>query len=67
MEKDNKWKEYPSFFCSELVAGAYMSAGIVEPTKSAANFFPGDYANDSSIDFKKGFRLGPEYIIDFTL
>ena len=62
-EKINKKTTY---FCSSLVARAYKELGIIPSNIKVGSFFPGTFSKYSEIAFNKGYKLGPEYVIDFT-
>lgn len=59
-----------SFFCSELVATAYMRVGLIdEATCSASSFYPSSFnqANSATeLNLQQGAELGPELLVDFV-
>lgn len=59
-----------TFFCSELVATAYMRVGLIDSDRhSATAFFPSDFNQDNSarlLQLKDGAELGPELQVDFV-
>ncbi len=65
-ERYNDWGKAKGFFCSQLVAAAYLNMGIIHYEKSSASFLPGNLSQSANIPFYKNFDLGPEYIIDVS-
>ena len=65
-EKENKWSDSKGFFCSQLVAAAYLNMGIINYEKSTLRYFPGNFSQSSEMTLNDDFFLGPEIIIDFT-
>lgn len=59
-----------NFFCSELVATAYMRVGLIDSeSHSATQFFPSDFNMDNSarlLNLRDGAELGPELLVDFV-
>lgn len=59
-----------NFFCSELVATAYMRVGLIDSeTHSATAFFPSDFNQERSatlLHLRDGAELGPELLVDFV-
>jgi hypothetical protein len=52
-----------SFFCSELIAKAYKSLGIIEDGgKACSSYFPKHFSKlaDSQLKFLNGCKLGEE-------
>lgn len=67
LEKD--WAKMPGYFCSSLIAAAYVNAGIISQNKMRIdNYMPDSFASkySSKLSFEQGFSLSPEIIIDFT-
>ena len=53
-----------TFFCSELVAKAYKELGLLEPAKSATQYWPGCFSRKGGLVLLRG-DLGPETVICF--
>lgn len=68
IELDKEWGKLPGYFCSSLVAAAYLNAGIISSNKKRIdNYMPDHFACSSkSLNLMPGFSLSPEIIIDFT-
>mmetsp|Transcript_29375 Transcript_29375/g.29105 ORF Transcript_29375/g.29105 Transcript_29375/m.29105 type:complete len:125 (-) Transcript_29375:3-377(-) len=64
-KEDNSKKQ--GFFCSELVAAAYKSIGLLPEKPPASKYWPGDFSEKKKIQLLKGARCGEELIIDFDL
>ncbi|KAF1775491.1 WD40-repeat-containing domain [Phytophthora cactorum] len=59
-----------TYFCSELVAEAYQSLGIISRFSEANNFWPGSFSPGDFVDTelsRHGASLSPEIIIDCKL
>ena len=54
------------YSCSELIAACYYYIGIITDQLEARNYLPGNYSRNGIVHFKKGFKLGKQYIIDFS-
>lgn len=65
-EEKNDWTKSKGFFCSQLVAASYLNMGILDYEKCTLRYFPGSFAQTSSIPLKAEFSLGPEIIVDFS-
>ena len=65
-ERYNKWDESKGFYCSQLVAAAYLNMGILTYEKATANYLPGKFSQTSILPFTEGFNLGPEHIVDLA-
>jgi len=65
-ERFNDWGKAKGFFCSQLVAAAYMNMGILSYEKSSSSYLPGNLSHNAMIPFNKGFNLSPEYIVDVS-
>lgn len=65
-EQKNEWNQSEGFFCSQLVAAAYMKMGIIKYEKSSLRYFPGSFSQKSSLVLSENFFLGPEMIVDFS-
>ena len=52
------------FFCSELVASAYKSLGIINEKIPSNNFLPGSFEDDKTLGLIDA-KLGPAMIINF--
>lgn len=55
-----------SFFCSELIAAAYMFCKIISSEYDPLDYLPSEFGEKGNIEFINGFNLGPEIIIDFS-
>ncbi len=55
-----------AFFCSELVATAYIVMGILTNRYSPARYFPVDFSSQQQVEWAAGARLDFEYIIDMS-
>ena len=58
-------KEDRTFFCSELVAKAYKSMGILETQKSSAKYWPADFSTEKDLQLVQGISLSDELLIEF--
>ncbi|ETP41783.1 hypothetical protein F442_11202 [Phytophthora nicotianae P10297] len=59
-----------TYFCSELIAEAYKSLGIISSSSEANNFWPGSFSPGDFVDTelaRHGASLSPEIIIDCKL
>ncbi len=56
-----------SFFCSELVATAYIVMGALTDKYSPARYFPVDFSSQRQVEWKDGAYLDFEYLIDMAL
>jgi len=65
-EEKNDWKNSKGFFCSQLVAAAYLNMGILEYDRCSLRYFPGNFSHSSNLPMKSEFSLGPEIIVDFS-
>jgi hypothetical protein len=65
-EKDHKWHEIKSFFCSQLLAGAYLKCGIMSFEYKTTSYLPGAFSVNKQLNFNKPYSLSPEYIIEFS-
>jgi len=67
-EIKNEWNKSNGFFCSQLVAAAYLYCGILKNNKSSKKYLPGSFSSSSNhLEFDEKFSLGPEILIDFTI
>ena len=55
-----------TYFCSELVAAIYMFCNIISRKYDPIDYLPGRFGEKGEIEFKNGFHLGPEIIIEFS-
>ena len=55
-----------SFFCSELVAAAQITTGIIRENYNVSFFWPGSFAEGGAVDeaMVDGLRYGTEILID---
>ena len=65
-EKNNEWSKSDGFFCSQLVAAAYIKCNILKYYKGTGNFLPGNFAQDQRLELHDNFSLGPEIIVEFS-
>lgn len=66
LESDFSWenvKEDRGYFCSELVAKAFKSVGLLDEKKSSGRYWPVDFSERSELKLKKGAKLGPEQTV----
>jgi len=61
---ENKIKQNQSFFCSELVATAYITIGALTNERSPAMYFPGDFSSDENLNWANGAYLDYECAIE---
>lgn len=67
-EEQNDWIKSDGFFCSQLVAAAYLRCGIMQYTKGTGFYLPGSIGhNKKDFVLNDNFTLGPETIIDFSI
>ncbi len=65
--------DYESYFCSELVAAAYQSMGLLSKELPASDYWPRSFESDKDskgrkrLKFQLNAKLGEEQLIDFTL
>mmetsp|Transcript_33274 Transcript_33274/g.58381 ORF Transcript_33274/g.58381 Transcript_33274/m.58381 type:complete len:331 (-) Transcript_33274:310-1302(-) len=59
--------EESTFFCSQLVASAYMHLNLMSTDKPANMFWPGDFSSDKKLPMVNGAFLGEELCIDFSI
>ncbi|CAG9329377.1 unnamed protein product [Blepharisma stoltei] len=55
-----------NFFCSELIASAYKSLGLLPDNVPSSHYWPGHFANENKIELV-GASLSPELLIDMEL
>ena len=48
------------YFCSELIAKAYKSIGLLDRIKSSCRYWPVDFSEKGEMKICKGAYLGPE-------
>lgn len=51
------------YFCSELIAKAIKSVGLLDQKKSSSRYWPVDFAEKNGLLLKKGAYLGKEQVI----
>jgi len=61
--QDSKQLENKNYFCSELVAGAYMAMGLLNDKICASKYLPVSFSGDNQLEWKNGAALGQEYLI----
>lgn len=54
------------FFCSELVASAYKSIGVLPNDIPACNYWPSHFGDNHDLRLVNA-ELGPELLIDFNI
>jgi hypothetical protein len=65
-ESDFNWetvKEDRGYFCSELIAKALKSIGLLDEKKSSGRYWPVDFSEKSGVQLKKGAKLGSEQTV----
>ncbi|CAG9329567.1 unnamed protein product [Blepharisma stoltei] len=55
-----------NFFCSELIASAYKSLGLLPDEVPSCHYWPGHFANEKNIEII-GASLGPQLVVDMNL
>jgi hypothetical protein len=65
-EKKNDWRKSDGFFCSQLVAAAYVKCGIMPYTLGTGYYLPGHFAHEKDLGLNDNFSLSPEIIIEFS-
>ena len=68
-ELANDWSKSKGFYCSQLVAAAYMYAGIMKVKYGAGKYRPGYFSLDKTNEYlclNDNYELGTEFILDFT-
>lgn len=58
----NSAEDLTSLFCSELVAEAYQTLGLLDESKSSDEYTPSDFSEKKHIALLKG-SLGPEILL----
>jgi len=53
------------YFCSELVASAYMAMGLLPAEPNAHSYLPASFSGDQQLNWKDDATLGQEYLISF--
>ncbi len=56
-------EDFSSVFCSELVAGAYQSMGLLEDGQPANEYTPKDFSSDGQLALKQQATLKPEIAV----
>ncbi|MCB1885938.1 MAG: hypothetical protein KDG89_18480 [Geminicoccaceae bacterium] len=56
-------EDLTSLFCSELVAEAYQTMGLLDERKPSNEYVPGDFAADRLPRLRGGFVLGAEEMV----
>ena len=60
-ESDFNWEtvnEERGYFCSELVAKALKSIGLLDEKKSSGRYWPVDFSEKNGLELKRGATLG---------
>lgn len=68
-EVEKKWNECKGFYCSQLVAGAFMHSEIMKTNNGAGKYLPGSFSALKPYDYlslNDGFHFGPEKIVVFN-
>ena len=55
-------EDLSAIFCSELVAEAYQSMGLLDKKHASNEFTPADFTEENTLPLLRG-ELGPEIII----
>ncbi len=50
-EKENRWGETQGFFCSQLVAAAYLKTWIIQYNAYTGSFLPGSTSKSDTLKF----------------
>jgi hypothetical protein len=58
--------EREGYFCSQLVASAYKSLGLLPRQIPSCSFWPGDFSCRRVLSLKKAAYLTEEQVIDFS-
>ena len=56
-----------SYFCSELIATAYIMMEVLGEKYAPSRYFPVDFSCERELPWTKGSYLEYEYMIDMTL
>lgn len=54
------------FFCSELIATAYIIMELLSEKVSPSQYFPVHFSKDKTLDWQKGAYLGNEYLVNIS-
>lgn len=65
-KSDKKPEDKKGFFCSELVAMAYKSIGILPGNKPASRYWPGDFFDNKKLNLINGAYLNPGQQVEFV-
>lgn len=65
-EIENRWKDSKGFFCSQLVAAAYLKCGILKYKSGTGSYLPGSFSHSKKLEMHEKISIGPEVIIDFS-
>ncbi len=57
--------ENKGYFCSELIASAYKTLGLLPRHISSAQYWPGTFSAEGKLKLEKGARFGDELLIEF--
>lgn len=60
-------KNYEDFFCSQLIAAAYKTVGLLPNQRSTTQYWPGNFTQEGNLKLRQGAELGPEMLINFNL
>lgn len=63
-KKDVTPEDQKGFFCSELVASAYKTLGLLPQTPASNKYWPGDFSSEQSLPLIPPARLQRELLID---
>lgn len=64
-----EWNKAKGFYCSSLLAAAFMHAGIMKIDHCAGKYRPGYFASDKTkqyLSLNDNYDLGAELMIDFN-
>ncbi len=59
-DQDDGEEDLSSLFCSELVAEAYQTLGLLPPCKPSNEYTPADFSEKEDMELLNGFHLGDE-------
>ena len=61
--KEEKHDEKKGYFCSELVASAFKSIGLLDSRLSSCQYWPGTFSSEKKIKLNHGYRFSNEVTI----
>jgi len=54
-----------TYFCSKLVAAAYIEMGLLPKTPPPSQYFPGHFSSSQNLNWLNEAYLDREYILEF--